>query len=59
MISIAQAATILGLSRQRVALLAKQRRIRGARLVGRTWRLPEALHVLPGRVRGPGKPKSR
>jgi hypothetical protein len=52
MISIAQAAARLHLSEQRVRLLAKQRRIPGARRIGRTWFLPDALAIAPG-TRGP------
>ena len=58
MISVAHAAAILGLSRQRVALLCKQRRIPGARLLGRSWAIPEAFAIIPGKVRGPNKPKA-
>lgn len=52
MISVADAARLLGLSRQRVALLCKQRRIRGARLVGRLWYLPDRPEIIAG-ARGP------
>jgi hypothetical protein len=57
MISIALAAERLGLSRQRVALLAKLGRIPGARLVGgRVWFLPDPPHVTPGVM---GRPRKR
>ena len=44
MISVAEAAERLGISRQRISRLCKDRRIPGARLVGgRTWMLPAPL----------------
>lgn len=52
MITVAQAACWLGVTERRVQVLCKQRRIPGARLVGRTWRLPDRPTVTPG-TRGP------
>ena len=52
MISTAEAAKRLGVTIVRVQVLCKQRRIPGARLIGRTWMLPEKFKVTPG-ARGP------
>jgi excisionase family DNA binding protein len=51
-IGVKEAAAQLGLTEQRVRALCSQRRIPGARLIGRTWRLPRAFQVSPGE-RGP------
>jgi excisionase family DNA binding protein len=52
MIGIEEAAARLGVTRARVHILCKQRRIPGARLVGRLWMLPEDFKVTPA-TRGP------
>jgi len=52
MIDTAAAAEKLGVNLQRIRALLAQRRIPGARLVGRTWFVPEDFKVTPGR-RGP------
>ena len=49
---IATAAARLKISAERVRVLCRERRIPGARLVGRTWFVPEDAVVMPGR-RGP------
>ncbi len=54
-ISTDEAAKRLGVTPDRVRMLCAQRRIKGARLVGRTWQIPEKFEVTPG-TRGP-KPK--
>lgn len=59
LISTAEAAKRLGLSAVRVRELCLQRRIKGARLIGRVWMIPEAIEVTPG-SRGPrGKAAGR
>jgi excisionase family DNA binding protein len=55
MISTAEAAVKLGVNLQRVRALLSQRRIPGARRIGRQWFVPENFSVTPG-SRGP-KPK--
>ncbi len=57
MIDTADAAERLGLTRLRVQQLCQQRRIKGARLMGRVWMIPEDFSVTPG-TRGP-KPKGK
>lgn len=52
MIDTAAAAAKLGVNLQRIRALLAQRRIPGARLVGRQWFVPEDLSVTPG-TRGP------
>jgi excisionase family DNA binding protein len=52
MISVAEAAARLKLSERRVQILCKQRRIPGAKLIGRIWMLPEEFKITPG-TRGP------
>ena len=52
MITIAEAAKQSGKSVHRLQVLCKQRRIPGARLVGRLWMLPERFTITPG-SRGP------
>lgn len=52
MIPIAEAAKARGISERRLRALCKQRRIAGAKLIGRLWHLPENWSVTPGR-RGP------
>lgn len=47
-----EAAERRGISLRRLQVLCKQRRIPGARLVGRTWLLPESFEITPGK-RGP------
>ncbi len=55
MLSTADAAKRLGLTPGRIRELCIARRIKGARLVGRTWLIPENFEVTPG-TRGP-KPR--
>jgi hypothetical protein len=52
LITLADAAQSLGLSLRRVQQLCAQRRIPGARLIGKVWMLPERFTVTPGK-RGP------
>jgi hypothetical protein len=54
MITVKQAAGLLGFSTMRVHHLLKQRRIRGARQLGRFWFLPDHPVVQP-----PKKPQGR
>ena len=57
MISVTQAATLLGVSARRMRVLCAQDRVRGAVKVGGMWILPDNPRVSPaGRVR-PGKIK--
>jgi excisionase family DNA binding protein len=49
------AARRLGISMRRMQQLLRQRRVPGAKLVGRTWQVPEDFAVTPGR-RGPKRP---
>jgi hypothetical protein len=58
MIDSAQAAARLGVSTLRVQQLCRQRRIKGARLVGRVWMIPEEFEVTPG-ARGPAPKAGR
>jgi hypothetical protein len=51
-ISIDVAAAKLRVTPQRVRVLCRERRIAGARLIGRTWMLPADFDVTPG-TRGP------
>jgi excisionase family DNA binding protein len=57
MLDTAEAAHRLGVTKLRVQQLCQQRRIKGARLVGRVWMIPGDFKVTPG-TRGP-KPKGR
>jgi len=52
MIDLAEAARRLGVDPSRVRVLCRARRIPHARLVGRTWLIPEDFEVKPG-TRGP------
>lgn len=52
MIPLVVAAKQRGISVRRLQILCKQRRIPGARFVGRVWLLPENYSVTPG-LRGP------
>ncbi|MGH8713385.1 MAG: helix-turn-helix domain-containing protein [Casimicrobiaceae bacterium] len=52
LITSADAARKLRVSLVRVQALCRQRRIPGARLIGRTWMLPADFTVTPG-TRGP------
>jgi excisionase family DNA binding protein len=57
MISATEAARLLNVSPRRVRALCEARRIPGARLLGRDWRIPlnnGAIEVLPG-TRGPSR----
>jgi hypothetical protein len=56
-ISTAEAAGRLGVTDARIRTLCGQRRIAGARRVGRQWFVPEQFVVTPG-ARGP-KPKAK
>jgi excisionase family DNA binding protein len=47
-----EAARQLGISRLRIQQLCQSRRIKGARLIGRVWMIPEDFVVTPGK-RGP------
>lgn len=47
-ITTAQAAAQLEVTPLRVQQLCRQRRIKGARLVGRVWIIPEDFKVTPG-----------
>lgn len=51
-ITTAEAAAQLGVTPLRVQQLCRERRIKGARLVGRTWQIPEDFVITP-RTRGP------
>ena len=51
-IDTAAAAAKLGVNLQRIRALLKERRIPGARRVGRQWFIPEDFTVTPG-TRGP------
>jgi len=54
-ISLAEAAERIGVSVERLRVLCKARRVKGARLVGRVWLLPvtfSAVDISPGK-RGP------
>jgi hypothetical protein len=51
-ISVDIAAAKLRVTPQRVRVLCRERRITGARLIGRTWMLPDDFTVTPG-TRGP------
>jgi hypothetical protein len=55
MIDTTEAARHLGVGALRVQQLCRQRRIKGARLSGRVWMIPEDFVVKPG-TRGP-KPR--
>jgi hypothetical protein len=57
-IDVATAATRLGVNLQRMRVLCRERRIKGARLVGRVWMIPENFEVTPG-TRGPALTKRR
>lgn len=51
-ITAQEAAEKRGVSIRRIQLLCRQRRIPGARYVGRVWLLPEDFTITPGK-RGP------
>ncbi len=55
-IDVATAAKQLGVDVSRVRVLCRERRIPGARLVGRTWMIPQEFKVTPG-TRGPKRGK--
>ena len=57
-IDVATAAARLGVNVQRMRVLCRERRIKGARLVGRVWMIPENFAVAPG-TRGPALSKRR
>lgn len=52
MLTLAEAAARLGISVRRAQRLAQERRIKGARKMGRDWRVPDPPVVTEGR-RGP------
>lgn len=52
MITLSTAAHAVGLSPITLRQFCQQRRIRGARLIGRTWYVPAGWSVIPG-TRGP------
>lgn len=52
MIDAYAAALLLKVDVSRVRLLCRERRIKGARLVGRVWMIPEDFEVTPG-TKGP------
>src|SRR5690349_21565281 len=54
MIDAAAAAAKLGVNVQRIRALLQERRISGARLIGRQWFVPEDFKVTPG-TRGPAQ----
>lgn len=54
-VTTAEAAERLGVTPNRLRVLLGQRRIKGARLVGREWQIPADFTVTPG-TRGP-KPR--
>lgn len=58
MIDTAAAAEKLGVNLQRIRALLQERRIPGARLIGRQWFVPEDFKVTPG-TRGPELRKPR
>jgi excisionase family DNA binding protein len=47
-ISAEEAASRLGVDPTRVRVLLRQRRIKGARLIGARWHIPEHFTVTPG-----------
>jgi hypothetical protein len=51
-ITLAEAAKRRGVSAERIRVLCVQRRIPGARLTGKVWRVPIAFTITPG-TRGP------
>ena len=57
MISVEEAAQILGVSPRRVRTLCTQERIKGAKLVSGVWVLPSKPAVIPADRRRPGKVK--
>lgn len=52
LLTAAQAAQVLGLSRERVSDLCRRGRIRGAVRAGRNWAIPNPPEILPGQPRG-------
>lgn len=52
MINADEAANRLGIDVSRVRKLCKARRIKGARLLGKVWLIPDPFEVTPGK-RGP------
>lgn len=51
-ITAKEAAERRGISLRRIQALCRQRRIPGARYVGRVWYLPDPFTIIPGK-RGP------
>jgi hypothetical protein len=51
MISATEAAKRLGLDPSRIRILCRQRRIPRARLVGRTWIIPDDFEIAPPKGR--------
>ena len=58
MISSADGAAQLGVTPARIRALCQQRRISGARLIGRIWMLPADFNVTPA-TRGPKLKKAK
>jgi hypothetical protein len=56
LIRAAEAAAKRGMTLRRMQALCRQRRIKGARLVGRVWMIPEDFEITPG-TRGPALTK--
>lgn len=52
MIPIADAAKARGMNLRQLQILCKNRRVPGAKLIGRLWMLPERWTIIPGK-RGP------
>jgi len=52
LILAAEAAQRLGVTPARIRQFCQQRRVPGARLIGRNWMLPDNFEVKPG-ARGP------
>ena len=52
MIDTSSAAKRLGVTAQRMQQLCRERRVSGARMIGRSWFVPEDFKVKPG-TRGP------
>jgi excisionase family DNA binding protein len=59
MIGTTEAATLLGVSARRVRVLCDQGRIPGAKLVGKTWTLPNSPVVNQADIIRPSKIKMK
>lgn len=49
MIPIAEAAERIGMNLRQLQILCKDRRVPGARLIGRLWMLPADFTITPGK----------